>query len=560
MALLSPLAVAGGGGLDFTDTTATRIMPTVGEQSSNEKVVELGDFDRDGDLDVAVGSALGDFGGRRNKLYRNDAGVFNEISGGGVIPAFTSADVTRAVFFRDYDGDDWLDLYIVNDSNSDADVYLRNNHPGGVFTGFVDETASRVPAGGLLGASCSGVSADFNGDGFIDVYAGNYPFDSQDRMIFNDGSGVFTQVTNTNVPVDSDYTVDIASGDMNGDGRIDLLIGNEHDPLYIYYNNNQNAGSGDGDFSYPGSTQQIAPDNDGETVLEPVDLDGDGDLDIYWTNVTGNQDRILRHDGLDANNQAVFTTLTVLPASVTQRASRKAIIQDFDGDGRDDVLVMFESSPNSRPVILRNVSVDGDIRLLDWTPGDAFPEGDLHKGWHAATLDVNSDERSDIFLGGFNDDHFFDNVPSTTLNAATIGGNLPGFYNGDPLLISGELIEPGSGLAIPYTLEVLARGAATPPLAATASNNIAGGDQVSFSANDVPVGGQLSVIANSCGDIRLAVLDDQASELAASDRGAGGVEEALWLDAAPGGQLSIAIDLLAGGLCGDVILLDGFEN
>lgn len=559
LAICAPTMAGVGAGLNFENVTATRIAQTVAESSGNEKQVELGDFDRDGDLDVVVGAALGDFNGRRNKLYRNDNGVFNEISGSPVISGFSNADVSRAIFFRDFDGDGWVDIYLVNDSNSDADIYYRNNHPGNVFASFIDETAARVPSGGNLGASCSGVAEDFNGDGFIDVYAGNYPFDSQDRMIFNDGLGVFSQVTNTHVPADSDYTVDIASGDMNGDGRLDLLIGNEHDPLYIYYNNNQNAGSGLGDFRYSGSAQQLAPDNSGETVLEPIDVDGDGDLDIYRTNASGTGDRIMRNNGNNASNQAQFTTLNVLPVGVTGRDSRKVTVTDFDNDGRDDVLVMFESGSNGRPVILRNVTEGDDIRFLDWTPGDTFPDGSTHRGWHAQTLDVNADERQDIFLGGFNNDHFFDNTASNVVDAAGLGGILPAVYNTDPVLVFGNIPEPGSNFQIPFELEVLARGATVlSSPSAQRVETLQGGSQISFQMNDVPANGMVSILARSCGDIAVSVTDDSAAGIASSDRGGVLVEEPISLTA-PGGVMTITLGLIDGGLCGDTLYADGFE-
>ncbi len=392
--------------LNFANTTSQRIIQTVAEQTNNEKSVASGDFDNDGDEDVAIAVALSDFGQRRNKLYRNDNGVFTEISGTPMIPMFSTADVSRTLFFRDFDNDGWDDLYIVNDQNVDNDLYLRNNHPGGVFENFVDETSLRLPNNGNLGASCTGFAADLNADGTLDVYAGNYPNSSQDRLIINDGSGMFSDVTNTNLPGDFDYTVHVAAGDMNGDNKLDIVIANDgNDPQFIYYNDNLDQGSGPGDFSYTDSVQQIGPGSSNELVIIPVDMDADGDLDLYWSNAqNSNADRLLRNDGNDASNRAQFTILNnILPASVTTRASRKVSVADFNNDRRDDLFVMFESSANGRPVILRNLSHDGEIAFIDWTPGNTFPDGSLHRGWHALPMEINGDNAPDLFLGGFND-------------------------------------------------------------------------------------------------------------------------------------------------------------
>ena len=71
--------------LNYTDVTSTNVNQTVNELTNNEKEVEFGDYDNDGDIDVLMAVALSDFGQRRNKLYRNDNGVLNEVSGTSVI-------------------------------------------------------------------------------------------------------------------------------------------------------------------------------------------------------------------------------------------------------------------------------------------------------------------------------------------------------------------------------------------------------------------------------------------------------------------------------------------
>ena len=103
------------GTLNFQNVTNTHVNQTESETMGNEKEVEFGDFDNDGDLDAVIAAGQGDFGTRKNKLYRNDSGVMQEISATGVIPGFTSADLSRGAFFRDYTGDGWLDIIIVND-------------------------------------------------------------------------------------------------------------------------------------------------------------------------------------------------------------------------------------------------------------------------------------------------------------------------------------------------------------------------------------------------------------------------------------------------------------
>ena len=133
-----------------------------------------------------IAVAHSDFGMRRNKLYRNDDGVFNEVSGAPIIPGFSDTDVSRNALWRDYDGDGWLDIWIVNDGNSQSDRLYIAQIVGGQFSHYVDETAARLPNPNT-GPSDGAVSIDADQDGDFDVYIGNEPNSSQDRMFFNDG-------------------------------------------------------------------------------------------------------------------------------------------------------------------------------------------------------------------------------------------------------------------------------------------------------------------------------------------------------------------------------------
>ena len=504
-AVLAPLA--GGavltadlpGTLNFRDMTGARVSSTTAEQVSNEKHVEVGDFDEDGDLDVVVAVAFSDFGARRNKLYENVNGVMEEVTTSGVIPGFAVNKVSRVAFMRDFDMDGHLDIWVINDQNSHNDQLFIAQWAAGSFVQFNEEN-NRIPSGANTGAACSGWSADFNQDGFPDVYCGNYPNTPQDKLMSNDGFGCFTSLA-ANVVFSSDYVVDVNGADINGDGKLDLLISQFglHQNR-IYYNDNLNAGSGVGDFSYTGSQQNLGNPTANENSMDAGDFDNDGDMDVYWSNGLGaTGDFILRNNGNDASNRAILASVGILPASVTGKVSRKVEVADLNGDGRVDLFVMKENN-NGRPTVLRNVTVNNTIEFIDWTSAAAFPTGNNLTGWNAAIFDTNGDGDLDIFIGGWAGEHLLEHVASTELIESELKNDVvPSIFNKNPAAIVGE------------------SGPTTPDV---------------FIHNGLATDSFMSVIVNGPDDYLVELLDGADVVLVTIDRGGLGVEEAVQYDPA----------------------------
>ena len=491
--------------LDFRNITSTNVDQNVVEQSSNEKLIDFGDWNNDGFIDVSIAVGDGAFGQRRNKLYRNDNGTLVEVSGAPVIPGFSLTDTSRCAFLRDYDNDGWLDIIVINDDNSGTST---NDSPGKTKffrningTTFVNES-DRLD--NQAGAACNGSVADFDQNGYIDLLMCNYPGPSQESLGLNNingaGPGQFTVVTETHAMQENDYGVNSEVADMNGDGKLDILVGNLGDPDFIYYNDLNGAGSDIGDFRYPGSAQLISSaSGPGYQSLHPSDFNGDGMMDFYYSNIAASGgDLLYINTGNGGDGKATFVTQP-MPSS-QNGATAKISNPDLDGDGRPDLIVM---SQFRRPYIFRNTSGNGETSFIEWTPSIFTGAID---GWHANAADLTGNGRADVLVAADVNEHLFENVDAELAQDSELsGGSVPAFHNMAPIAVTGTL---------------------------------SGGSSQVLTASGVPNGAQVSVLLRSADDM---LLEISGSNSATSDRPGNNVDEAVQFTKSGGGDFTVTI-------------------
>ncbi|HHY50163.1 MAG TPA: hypothetical protein GYA10_10495, partial [Alphaproteobacteria bacterium] len=189
----------------FTDVTWR--LPRRGVSNA----VADGDFDGDGDVDLMLGNNGQDF------LFFNDGeGHFVDATLGRLPP---SADITQDVAAGDVDGDGDLDLLL---GNEDGNALLSNDGSGRFARSELGRRAPEETRDADL--------ADVDGDGDPDLYFANTALftagaDPQDRLLLNEGTGGFTDVTATHLVADRDPTMTAAFLDYDGDGDLDLVTG-----------------------------------------------------------------------------------------------------------------------------------------------------------------------------------------------------------------------------------------------------------------------------------------------------------------------------------------------
>ena len=301
----------GAAGVRFIDRSAASLPAGALDDTSMD--ARAADLDGDGDLDLVVAIEFG-----RNVLLINDgAGVFTDESGARLPqPINDSEDIA----IDDFDGDGDLDLVFVSEDDVVNEYYWNDGD------GFFTDVSNLLPVNGVSNAVECG---DLTGDGFPDLVIGNR---GQNVFLRNDGFGGFIDETGPRFPVDTRTTQDLELGDVDGDGDLDLVSANEEENrLWL----NQGAGV------FVDASGRIPLPPGGEETRETAlgDIDGDGDLDLFFANVdffTGFEppNRLLINDG-----DGFFTDESALRLPFFETSSVDVDFEDAEGDGDLDLLL-----------------------------------------------------------------------------------------------------------------------------------------------------------------------------------------------------------------------------
>jgi hypothetical protein len=344
-------------------------------------------------------------------------------------PAPLASNDHSRLAFADIDGDGWDDVIATNlfpdpvkGTKPFEHLVFRNKHDG-TFENVTDATGLRGIQAGVL------AFADVDNDGDVDVFAGiDSPITGATNQIWlNDGSGKFAQKMNSGVEAGSDgkYTANALFADVDGDGKLDLFLGNGQtsaavpDQLYL--------GNGDGSFREVTSTNlqggNPAQPTNGVTAC---DFDDDGDLDIlvstYSISTRLGANILWRNDGTGKFTNGAQATGFAAQATgnywVTETGKGTAMepkgppytgsngfgidCQDVNGDGHMDVFASAISHPDTDrwwgdpTTLLINQGPDGGYAFVNEFLKRKLPnnEGDVD----GAAVDFDNDGLVDLSL------------------------------------------------------------------------------------------------------------------------------------------------------------------
>jgi enediyne biosynthesis protein E4 len=218
------------GNMQFEDITESA---GVAGNSSWNTGVTMADVNGDGYLDIYVCAVVGINGLRgKNELFINNGD--NTFSEDGEKYGLDIQNYSSTAAFFDYDNDGDLDMYLLNHAVHTVNTYgpaeIRNNRT--VESGdklfrndngkFVDVSEEAGIYGGANGYGLGLATADFNNNGFTDIYVSN-DFHEDDYYYLNNGDGTFTEVLKEKFTHVSRFSMGSDVADVNHDGYLDIL-------------------------------------------------------------------------------------------------------------------------------------------------------------------------------------------------------------------------------------------------------------------------------------------------------------------------------------------------
>lgn len=324
--------------------------------------VTFADVNGDGLLDIYICAVVGINGFQgHNELYINNGDeTFTEKSKdfGLDFDNYSSS----AAFF-DYDNDDDLDLYLLNhavhtqNSYGKADLRLNRNYETGDKLlrndggKFVDVSKEAGIFGGINAYGLGVATADFNNDGWTDIYVSN-DFHEDDYLYINNADGTFDERSKEKTSMLSRFSMGSDVADINADGYVDIL------------------------------SLDMAPDD--EIVLKQSMGDENTEMSKFRVDELGYQYQYSRNMLQINQNGDYFKETAILSGIEATDWSWAALIADYDLDGSQDIYISngIPKRPNDLDYIkyISNENVKTKIEntsLIDQKALETMPAGKL---------------------------------------------------------------------------------------------------------------------------------------------------------------------------------------
>ncbi len=333
--------------------------------------VAMLDYDQDGDLDLFFtggGEIKGEpveITGKPSILYRNDGDwkFFDVTSEMGIsAPGF----YTHGAFVADYDNDGYPDIFVTGYQG----CRLLHNNGGKSFTDVTSKAGIEIKSWATAAAW-----GDFDKDGHVDLYVASYADwrpdpnrrckqstpdgrsmrepcaptgfpGSPDYVWRNRGDGTFEDVTKKMNITAKHRGLGALANDFDGDGWCDIYVANDANENDLYFGGPEGFTS-QGVLAGVALSPQGVPE--GSMGVDTGDVDGDGKLDLFYTNFLGDDNTLVRQ--VDARLFVNAADGFKITGASRRWVGFGAAIADFDGDAWNDIIIangnVFYGSTNS---------------------------------------------------------------------------------------------------------------------------------------------------------------------------------------------------------------------
>ena len=275
--------------------------------------VSFADMDNDGDLDAFISNRDGEADDQRNYLYRNDEGTYIDITESAGLSMSSHLSFCSIIF--DYNKDGFQDIYISNDKPDNLNILYKNNGDG-----TFDDVSEYSGAGIGINAMTTTIG-DYNNDGWFDIYITNTP--EGNELLRNNGDGTFTNVAEATATTFNSVGWGAVFLDADLDGLLDLYVSSDFDgsvgsflsSAFYHQQNNEtfiipeNIGfQEDTRKSYTNAIGDI--DNDGKP---DIIVGNDIEPNFLWSNKTVNENNWLKVklEGVISNRDGIGNTIEI---------------------------------------------------------------------------------------------------------------------------------------------------------------------------------------------------------------------------------------------------------
>lgn len=407
-------------GLNFTHSIGSNDLKNIIESVGGGAAFL--DFDQDGYIDIYTcnGTWIQGFSKSeepdelpKNCLYRNlQDGTFEDVTDkAGIDNSVYSMGVT----IGDYNNDGYPDIFL---SNYGVNSLFKNNG-----NGTFSDVTKKSKIGKGKECSVGAVWLDYDNDGFLDLYVGNYlsfdpeynyyyapdgfpgplAYDSQPDVLYhNNGDGTFDDVTEKMGIIDIDgRAMGVGAADYNDDGFVDIYVANDHTVNYLWHNDQGKGFTNMGTMSGTGFSQ--AGEATVSMSVDFADYNGDQLLDMFISD----DNYCSLYENLGNGIFSDKSYASGISVASGQFVGWSSSFFDYDNDGDADI---FKANGELKHLygqedqIFENVT-PGKFKDVSINLGHYFKEEFVGRG--ACLGDYDNDGDIDVFIVNLNSSSTF---------------------------------------------------------------------------------------------------------------------------------------------------------